>query len=79
MTEILIAKTDRRDPRLRMKVTEHRHKGWAPNRYEKIIASKDFNELALLMHDLHMMGYPIERAYTEFKKLLAEPELFFLK
>jgi len=79
MTEILIAKKDKRDPRLRVKVTDRRVNGWAPARYEKIIQNKGYNELAYLLHDLHAMGYPIERAFNEFKKLINDPELFFLK
>ena len=79
MVDVLIAKTDRRDPRLRIRITEHRSKGWAPNKYEKIIASKDFNHMALLLFDLDSMGYPIERAFAEFKRLRSDPELFFLK
>jgi len=79
MTEILIAKKEKGDHRMKFRVTEHRTKGWAPNRYEKIIASKDFNQVAMLLFDLNAMGYPVDKAYTAFKKMLEEPELFFLK
>ena len=79
MTEVLIIRKDRRDPRLRIKVTEHKKNGWAPNRYEKIIASRDFNQLALLLYDLEAMGYPIDKAVSEYRKLKDDPSLFFLK
>lgn len=74
--ELLIAKKER--DRLKFKVVKKHKAGWSPNRYEKIIPSKDFHHLAYLFYDLHGMGYNVEKAYSEFRKLINEPNLFFL-
>ena len=76
-TELLIAKKDK--DKMKFKVVKRHTAGWSPNKYEKIIANKDYHLLAYLFYDLYSMGYPIEKAYNEFKKLVNEPDLFFLK
>lgn len=75
--EILIAKKDKE--KLKFKTVRRHKQGWSPNRYEKIISGKDYHLLAYLFYDLYDMGYPIEKAYNEFKRLVNEPDLFFLK
>jgi hypothetical protein len=75
--ELLIVKRERE--KLKFKVCEKNHNQWSPKKYEKIIASKDYNLLAYLFYDLNNMGYPIEKAYLKFKSLLNDPELFFLR
>lgn len=76
MTEILIAK--RKHGKMNIKVVDKRTNSWTPDRYKKILTNKDPNNLALLLYDLHSMGYPIEKAYKRFKELFEDPELFFL-
>lgn len=75
--EILVVKKDRE--KLKFKVCSKETNNWSPNRYQKVIASKDYNLLALLFYDLNSMGYNVEKAYAKFKSILNEPELFFLK
>lgn len=75
--EILVVKKDRQ--KLKVKVTAREHNNWSPARYEKVIASQDYNLIAYLFYDLNSMGYNIEKAYHKFKQLLNEPDLFFLK
>lgn len=75
--ELLIAKKDRE--KLKFKTVRKHHAGWSPSRYEKIISNKDYKLLAILFYDLFGMGYPIEKAYNEFKRLANEPSLFFLE
>lgn len=76
-TELLVVKKDRE--RLKFKTVKRHHAGWSPNKYEKIVSGKDYHLLAYLFYDLFSMGYPIEKAYNEFKRLANEPDLFFLK
>jgi hypothetical protein len=75
--EILIARKE--NDKLKFKVCDRNRNQWTPKKYEKIIASRDFNMLAYLFYDLYSMGYPVEKAYLKFKDMLNEPELFFLK
>lgn len=75
--ELLVVKKDRE--RLKFKTVKKHSAGWSPNKYEKIVTNKDYHLLAYLFYDLSSMGYPIEKAYNEFKKLANEPDLFFLK
>jgi hypothetical protein len=77
--EILIAKKEHDN--LKFKVTDKKRGQWTPSRYEKIIAGRDYNLLALLFLDLENMGYKIDAAYHKFKQLKSEetPELWFLK
>ena len=74
--EILVVKKSK--DKLKFKITEKETNRWSPSRYEKIISSKDYNLLAYLFYDLQTMGYNVEKAYSKFKLLLNEPELFFL-
>jgi len=74
--EILIVKRER--DKLKIKVCDKETNRWSPSKYEKIIANKDYNLLAFLLYDLNSMGYNVEKAYTKFKAILNEPELFFL-
>jgi len=75
--EILVVKKDKGN--IKVKVCDKEINKWSPSRYAKIIKSKDFNDLALLLYDLHSMGYPIEKAYLKFKSFFNDPSLFFLK
>lgn len=75
--EILVVKKDKE--RMKFKVTNKEMNRWSPNKYQKIIKSRDFNELALLFYDLYSMNYPVERAYFKFKSFFNDPSLFFLK
>lgn len=75
--ELLIVKKER--DKLKFKAVQKQTAGWSPNKYEKVIKSKDYHLLAYLFYDLFSMGYPIEKAYNEFRKLANEPDLFFLK
>lgn len=76
--EILIARKERE--KFKFKVCDRETNRWSPSKYEKIIASKDYNLLAYLFYDLFNMGYNIPKAYNKFKELQGEdPELFFLK
>ena len=79
MKEILIASKHKGNDKMKFKVTDKETNRWSPARYEKIIASRDYNLLAYLFYDLNSMGYPIDKAYLKFKQLIEEPELFFLK
>ena len=76
--EILVVKKKGYD-KMKFKVCEREKNKWSPNKYEKVIAGKDFNLLAFLLYDLNSMGYPIEKAFGKFKQLTNEPDLFFLK
>lgn len=75
--EVLVFKKKR--DKMNVKIVEKRFNSWSPSNYEKVLANKDFNSLALLFHDLNSMGYNIRKAYTRFLELSDEPELFFLK
>lgn len=75
--ELLIIKKER--DKMRFRVCDKETNKWSPNRYEKVIAGKDYNLLAFLFYDLNSMGYPIEKAFTRFKQLLNKPDLFFLE
>jgi hypothetical protein len=75
--ELLVVKKER--DKMKFKVCSRDTNGWSPKKYEKIIASKDYNLIAYLFYDLYSMGYPMEKAYLKFKSLLNDPELFFLK
>ena len=75
--EILIVQ--RKADKLKFKVCDKNTNQWSPRKYEKIIASRDYNLLALVLYDLNSMGYPVSKAYTQFKKLSGDPDLFFLK
>ena len=75
--ELLIASKNR--DKLKFKTVQKHTAGWSPNKYEKIIKNKDYHLIAWLFYDLYSMGYPIEKSYNEFKRLLNEPDLFFLK
>lgn len=74
--EILIVQKDK--DKMRFKVGEKKFNQWSPKKYEKVIASKDYNMIAYLFYDLYTMGYSIPKAYKKFLELLGEPELFFL-
>lgn len=74
--EILVVK--KAGDKMKFKICDKGTNNWSPKKYEKIIASRDFNLLAFLFYDLHSMGYPVERAYLKYKNMLDEPE-FFLK
>lgn len=75
--EILVVKKEKE--KLKFKVCNQEKNRWSPKKYEKIIKSKDFNELAFLFFDLHNMNYPIERAFIKFKSFFNDPSLFFLR
>jgi hypothetical protein len=79
MGEILIVRKEQ--DKMKFKVTDKKRGQWTPSRYEKIIAGRDYNLLALLFLDLKNMGYPIDKAFQKFKQLISEetPELWFLK
>jgi len=74
--EILIVRKDK--DKMRFKVCEKKYNQWSPSKYEKVIASKDYNMIAYLLYDLYTMGYPIPKSYKKFLELLGDPELFFL-
>jgi len=78
--EILVVKKERGrgNDKMNFKVVEKRLNSWAPPRYQKVFKNKDFRNLAFLLYDLNQMGYPIEKAFHHFKRLLNEPDLFFL-
>jgi len=76
--DILVVKKEGTD-RIKFKVCDRNYNQWSPKKYEKVIASKDFNLLAYLFYDLHSMGFPIDKAHLKFKTLLNEPDLFFLR
>jgi len=76
--EILIAMKER-SGKIKVKVCKKEVNRWAPSKYEKMIDSKDYNQLAYLFFDLNSMGYNIQKAYHKFKSLASEPDLFFLK
>lgn len=46
--------------------------------YQKIIPNKDYKLLSLLLSDLSRMGYPIEKAFNDFKSNKEDSDLFFL-
>jgi len=75
--EILVVKKEK--DKMKFKICGKEVNSWSPNKYEKVIANKDYNLLAYLLYDLHSMGYNIDKAYHKFKSLIHEPELFFLK
>ena len=75
--EILVVKKGNRD-KLKFKVVDKKNNEWNPKKYEKILSNRDYKMLALLFYDMNNMGYPIEKAFVQFKNLLDEPELFFL-
>jgi len=77
MVEILVVKKDR--DAIRFKVADKETNKWGPNRYEKVIANRDYNLLAYLLFDLDNMGFPIQKAIEKFRALKNDPELFFLK
>lgn len=77
--EILVVKKGEGNNRIKFKLVKRHNAGWSPNRYEKVITSKDYNQIAFLFYDLYSMGYDIRKAYEKFKSMLNEPELFFLK
>jgi len=61
---------------------EVRNKGTYEKAYKKVIAGKDYNLLAILFFDLHLMGFNIDKAYSKFNSMVKEinePDLFFLK
>jgi hypothetical protein len=74
--ELLVVKKNKE--KVKYKIVERQRNGWSPSRYEKVLNSRDFNQFAYLLLDLHNMGYPIDKAYSKFKKILNDPELFFL-
>lgn len=76
--EVLVVRKDRGSDKMRLKVVEKKFNNWAPPRYQKVLSNKDFRNIAFLLYDLNNMGYPIEKAYMHFKRLLNEPDLFFL-
>jgi len=75
--EILIVKKEK--DKIKFRVCNKETNKWSPNKYEKIIANKDYNLLAYLFYDLENMGYNISQAYMKFKELKGDPSLFFLK
>jgi len=75
--ELLVVKKSK--DKMRFKVCDKEHNNWSPNKYEKVIANKDYNLIAYLFFDLNNMGYNISKAYSKFLELKGEPELFFLK
>jgi hypothetical protein len=77
--ELLVVTKNKQKDRLKIKVVNKEHNSWSPSKYEKIIASRDYNLLAYLFYDLNAMGYNVQKAYAKFKEMLNEPELFFLK
>ena len=74
--EVLVVKKKR--DRIAIKVVDKRINSWTPSRYEKVIPNKDYHQLSYLFYDLRNMGYPIEKAFEEFKHFLNKPDLFFL-
>jgi hypothetical protein len=78
--EILVVKKSRNGgEKINFKVCNREVSRWSPSKYEKIIASRDYNLLAYLFYDLNSMGYNIPKAYAKFLALTNDPELFFLK
>jgi hypothetical protein len=77
--EILIVKKERNPEKLKIKICDKETNKWSPSRYEKVIKGKDYNLLAYLFWDLQNMGYDVNKAFTKFKALSNEPELFFLE
>lgn len=75
--ELLVVKGNR--DRLNFKVCGREHNNWSPARYQKVISGRDFNLLAILFCDLSNMGFNIDKAYGRYKRLINEPDLFFLK
>ena len=77
--EILIVKKEKIGDKLKFKICKKETHGWSPRKYEKVIANRDPNLLAYLFLDLENMGYKVTKAYAKYKKMLNEPDLFFLK
>lgn len=77
--EILVVKKEKNSDKMKFKVVQQQKNQWSPSRYEKIITSHDYNQIAYLLFDLSKMGYNIDKAFAKFKELVNEPELFFLK
>lgn len=75
--ELLIAK--KKHGKLNFKIVNKEFNRWSPEKYQRIIAGKNYNSLAYLFYELWMMGYDIHKAYAKFKEIISEPELFFLK
>jgi hypothetical protein len=75
--ELLVVKKTK--DKMKFKVCDKEKNKWSPSRYEKVIAGKDYNLLALIFLDLNSMGFNVEKAYLKFKSMLNEPDLFFLK
>lgn len=74
--ELLIVKNKSRG--MQFKIVPQRNNMWAEARYKKIIPAKDPRHLASLMADLHSFGYPIEKAYKEYKRMFrTKDDIFF--
>ena len=45
------------------------NKGFSPDNFVRVVNPKDFNDLALLFHDMDMiLNSPIEKAYKKYKQ-----------
>lgn len=65
--DILIAK--KIGEKMQFKVVEKVSKGYAPDKFLKVVNFKDYNELALLLEDLDVvMNAPVEKAYRLYKE-----------
>lgn len=64
--DILVAK--KMGEKMQFKIVEKVNKGYAPDKFIKVINFKDYNELALLLEDLDvLMNAPVERAFSKYK------------
>jgi hypothetical protein len=77
--DILVVKKKKGNDKMKFKVVQRQRNNWTPSKYEKVISGRDYNLLALLLCDLQSMGFDIEKAFSKFKTLTNDPELFFLK
>ena len=54
--------------KIQFKIVEKISKGFAPDKYIKIVNFKDYNDLALLFEDLDfVMNAPVEKAFSLYK------------
>ena len=72
--EILVVKKDKGKDKISFKIANRGVDGFT---YLKVIPNKDYNQLAILLYDLYIKGYNVEKAFSKFKEFLNEPDPFF--
>jgi hypothetical protein len=68
-SKVMIAKTDRGKDRLHIKVRRRMKNAFAPDEYNKIVNTRDANDIALFFEDMSVIiGAPIEKAFRIYRE-----------